>query len=82
MSFTGVDLGAFYQKTVPLSRGDSGLLQENSVVVTKRTKSSCAKLGKLLPEQEEKSLEQLLIKLTKDDELDWGKLGDRRQQRD
>src|SRR5262245_54441928 len=74
MSFTGVDLGAFYQKTVPLSRSDSGLLQENSMVVAKRTKSSCAKLGKPPPEQEEKSLE--------DGELDWGKLGDRRQQRD
>jgi len=52
------------------------------MVVAKRTKSSCAKLGKPLPEQEEKSLEQLLIELTKDGELDWGKLGDRRQQRD
>jgi hypothetical protein len=82
MSFTGVDLGAFYQKTVPLSRSDSGLLQENSMVVARRTKSSCAKFGKPLPEQEEKSLEQLLIELTKDGELDWGKLGDRRQQRD
>ena len=52
------------------------------MVVARRTKSSRAKLGKPLPEQEEKSLEQLLIELTKDGELDWGKLGDHRQQRD
>jgi hypothetical protein len=25
MSFTGVDLGAFYQKTAPLSRSDSAI---------------------------------------------------------
>jgi hypothetical protein len=82
MSFAGVDLGAFYQKTVPLSRSDFGLLQESSMVVVRRTNLSRAKLGKPLLEQEEKSLEQLLIELTKDGELDWGKLGDRRQQRD
>src|SRR5262245_1462043 len=77
MSFTGVDLGVFYQKTVPLSRGDSGLLHENSMIVAKRTKSPRAKSSETPShEEEEKSLEQLLaeLRVAQRNDFDWDRL--------